>query len=140
MAKRKARAARFGTGATNGEVGAAGTEEKDDEAARALERAKRFGTGQTAMGKLDEALPSERERGKKRNRTEEGGELQDPGLLRKSRGRGGFRGAFRGRRPVGGPHGGSAAARPAGVQKPSAYSSDKDRAAAEARKKRFTAA
>ena len=122
MAKRKARAARFGTSATNGEVGATGTEEKDDEAARALERAKRFGAGQTAMGKLDEALPSERERGKKRNRTEEGGELEDPGLLRKSRGRGGFRGGFRGRRTAGGPPGGGAPSKPAGIQKPAAYS------------------
>lgn len=71
MAKRKARAERFGTQPSNGEVGAAGTESKDDEAERALERAKRFGIGQTAMGKLDQALPMERQ--KKRNRTEEGG-------------------------------------------------------------------
>ena len=137
MAKRKARAARFGTAPTNGETDPDGTEEKDDAAEKALERAQRFGTGQTAMGKLDQALPMERERGKKRNRLEEGAELEDPGLIRKSRGRGGFRGGFRGRRKVGGPHGGAGGARPAGVQKPSAYTSDKDKAAADARKARF---
>ena len=145
MAKRKARADRFGTAATpvtegaNGETGAEGAENKEDEAQRALERAKRFGTGQTAMGKLDEALPSERERGpKKRGRMEENDAvMDDPGLIRKGgfSGKGGFRGRGRGRdaRPGSRPRG----ERPGGVQKQAAYSNDQDRSAAEARKKRF---
>ena len=143
MAKRKARAARFGTAPDEGDIGAAGTEEKDDEAARALERAKRFGTGQTAIGKLDQALPMDRERGKKRSRGEEGAELEDTGLLRRGRGRGGLRGGMRGRRGVGGPHGGGGGgggARGGRVQKPVSVMSEGDKAAAEARRKRFAAA
>ena len=149
MAKRKARADRFGTApapateGANGETGAAGTENKEDEAHMALERAKRFGTGQTAMGKLDEALPSERERGpKKRGRMEENDAvMDDPGLIRKGfggRGRGGLRGRGRGRdaRPGSRPRG----ERPGGVQKQAAYSNDQDRSAADARKKRFAVA
>lgn len=142
MAKRKARAERFGTGnaAANG-TGAAGTENADDEAERALERAKRFGTGQTAMGKLDEALSTERERGlRKRGRTDEDSTLDDSGLRRgfggHGRGRGGrFRG--RGGRDNSRRRQGD---RPTGVVKGSAaFSSDADRLAAEARKKKFAA-
>jgi hypothetical protein len=76
------------------------------------------------------ALSQERERGVKR-KGEGMGELDDPGLLRRGRGRGGFRGRRRG---VG-------VGRPEGVGKTgTAYSSERDRAAAEARKKRFAAA
>ncbi|KAK4940963.1 hypothetical protein LTR10_019007 [Elasticomyces elasticus] len=141
LAKRKARAERFGT--ANEDVGAAGTEDADTEAARALERAKRFGTGQTAMGKLDEALPSEFGRaGRKRGRTEETSAMDDPALRRNfsGRGRGGGRGGrFRGRgrddsrRRTG--------ERPTGVAKSSnVFSSEADRLAAEARKQKFASA
>lgn len=161
MAKRKARAARFGTGVatetttTDGENATSTTETNNagagqDEATKALERAKRFGvTSTTAMGKLDEALPTERERGsRKRGRPTNDGDaagggdvsMDDPGLLRKG---GGFRGGRGGRR--GGRQGsrGPRGERPEGVQKSTgavAYTSDRDRLAAEARKKRFAAA
>ena len=125
MAKRKARAERFGTAPTNGD--ATESAEKTDEAAQNLERAKRFGTGENAMGKLDQALSTERERGAKRKGGAEGAELEDAGLIRKFRGRGGFRGAPR--RKVGGPHG--------GAPRPAAYNNEKDKAAADTRKKRF---
>ncbi|KAK5052499.1 hypothetical protein LTR84_002363 [Exophiala bonariae] len=140
MAKRKARAERFGTAnaAANG-TEATGAEEADKETEKNLERAKRFGTGQTAMGKLDEALPTERERGsRKRGRTDEASTLDDAGLRRgfggHGRGRGGrFRG--RGGRDNSRRRQGD---RPVGVTKPTgAFSSDGDRLAAEARKKKF---
>jgi SAP domain-containing ribonucleoprotein len=139
MAKRKARAARFGTATEDS--GATGTENKDNETQRALERAKRFGTGQTAMGKLDEALPMQREKGE-RKRVAEGNVMDDPGL--KGGRRGGKR--FRGGRGSGRPNGGgrqnsNRGERPTGVVKSQpAYVSDKDRLAAEARKKKFAAA
>ena len=141
MAKRKARAERFGTSvpAANAETGESAT---DTDALKALERAKRFGAGQTAMGKLDEALPAERERGsKKRDRTEESSAMDDPGLRRgfggrSGQGRGdrlrGRAGRDNSRRRTGD--------RPAGVSKPSAFTSEADRLAAEARKKKFAAA
>lgn len=137
MAKRKARAERFGTGnaAANGE----GTKDADNEEEKALERAKRFGTGQTAMGKLDEALPTERERGlRKRGRTDEDSTLDDAGLRKgfggHGRGRGGrFRG--RGGRDNSRRRQGD---RPTGVVKAAgAFSSEADRLAADARKKKF---
>ena len=65
LEKRKKRAARFGL------------QESAEDAAKALERAKRFGTGsegdQAAVKGLDEALPerTRRERGKKRGRDDE---------------------------------------------------------------------
>ncbi|KEF59977.1 uncharacterized protein A1O9_04825 [Exophiala aquamarina CBS 119918] len=135
MAKRKARAERFGTenAATNG------VDDADSEAQRALERAKRFGTGQTAMGKLDEALPTERGRGlRKRGRPDEDSPLDDAGLRRGFGGHGRGRGGrFRGR----GPRDNSRRRqgdRPTGVVKASAaFTSDADRLAAEARKKKF---
>lgn len=146
MAKRKARAERFGTGAAvaNGETGAADTEGADAEALRALERAKRFGTGQTAMGKLDEALPSELKRdSRKRVRTEEDSTMDDPGLRRSFGGRGrvggGRGGRFRGRGRDNSQrrHGD----RPGGVSKPGGvFSTEADRLAAEARKKKFASA
>lgn len=126
MKKRKARAERFGVPA----------EEPDAEARKADERAKRFGTGTAAnggVGKLDEALPVERERRGKREREGENG-IEDPGLRQ---GRGGKR-RFQGRRERNDKRGG----KPTGVQKSAskpapAFSSERDRAAAEARKKKF---
>ena len=53
--------------AANGETGESTT---DGDAEKALERAKRFGTGQTAVGKLDEALPEEHERGSRKRGVE----------------------------------------------------------------------
>ncbi|KAH0843918.1 hypothetical protein AYO21_08308 [Fonsecaea monophora] len=145
MAKRKARAERFGTSAapTNGDTGA---DTADGEAQRALERARRFGTGQTAVGKLDEALPEERERGsRKRGRTEESGTMDDPGLRKSFGGRGGRGGGGRGGRFRG--RGGRDNSRrrpgekPSGIPKQSGvFSTDADRAAAEARKKKFATA
>lgn len=136
MAKRKARAERFGTSAAPGANGDA-EESKEDDAQKALERAKRFGNSENAVGKLDMALSQERERGlKRKGGAERDVEMDDPGLLRRGRGRGGFRGRRRG---VGGP--GGRGGRPDGVRKEGlAYSSDRDRSAAEARKKRFAAA
>jgi SAP domain-containing ribonucleoprotein len=131
LKKRKARAERFGTAAATTEPT---TAELDAEALRALERAKRFGTGQTAegtgVGKLDEALPMEREKRGKRGLEESA--YDDPGLRQ---GRGGKR-RFHGR---GGRDNNRRGERPEGVKKQSMSVSDKDRAAAEARKKRFTA-
>ncbi|KIW15951.1 hypothetical protein PV08_06001 [Exophiala spinifera] len=145
MAKRKARAERFGTGAAvaNGETGAVGTEGADAEALKALERAKRFGTGQTAMGKLDEALPSDSKRdSRKRGRTEEDSTMDDPGLRRGfgGRGRGGGRGGrFQGRGRDNSQR--RRGDRPGGVSKPfGAFSTEADRLAAEARKKKFASA
>jgi len=142
MAKRKARAERFGTSApaANGESGESAT---DTDALKALERAKRFGAGQTAMGKLDEALPADRERGsRKRGRVEESSAMDDPGLRRGFGGRsdrGGRGDRLRGR-------GGRDNSRrrtgdkPTGVSKASAFTSEADRMAAEARKKKFATA
>ena len=130
IAKRKARAARFGT--ANTEDAAAETDDK------ALERAKRFGIqpSDTAVGKLDVALPTEGPKGRRRGPVKEGesapAAYEDPGLLRRGRG-GRFRGRGRGRRE------GSAGARPTGVEKSGGGHNDRDRAAAEARKKRFAA-
>ncbi len=132
LKKRKARAERFGTGAAT-ESGT--TAEGDAETLKALERAKRFGTGQTGdgngIGRLDEALPMERERKAKRSR--EDGIYDDPGL---KQGRGGKR-RFPGR---GGRSEGRRGERPDGVKKPASGMSDRDRTAAESRRKRFAAA
>lgn len=138
LAKRKARAERFG--AVNGD---SESKEADEEAQRALDRAKRFGTGaQTSLGKLDEALPLERERGgRKRGRAEGGGgALEDSGLRKNFRHQGGGGGRFHG---GGGRNGRDNSRRrqgekPTGVVKaPPAYTSETDRAAAEARRKKF---
>lgn len=116
MKKRQARAARFGVAA----------EEVDNEKEKALERAKRFGTdvsNNVGVKGLDEALPTERPR--KRGRLNEDDNRQG-GRERKSarsndrKGRGG-----------GGDKKGAVGA--------GAFSSEKDREAAEARKKRFAA-
>lgn len=136
MAKRKARAERFQTGGqASTEPETTETATADTDALKNLERAKRFGTGQTAIGKLDEALPSERERGprgKKRGTgaVDEDATLDDPGLKQNFNRKARFA-----QRKRGGP------GRPTAVAKPSnsAFSSDKDRQAAEARRKRFAA-
>ena len=137
LAKRKARAERFG--AVNGD---SENKEGDDEAQKALLRAKRFGTGAQSLGKLDEALPLERERGSRKRGRTEGGDGEDAGLRKNFRhqGGGGGRGRFRG---GGGRNGRDNSQRrqgerPTGVVKsPPAYTSEADRAAAEARKKKF---
>jgi SAP domain-containing ribonucleoprotein len=129
LKKRKARAERFGTGTTT-----TGSTQADGnaEALKASERAKRFGSGQTAsgtgVGKLDEALPMERE--KRGKRALEESAYDDPGLKHS---RGGKR-RFQGR---GGRDNNRRGERPEGVKKQSTSVSEKDRAAAEARKKRF---
>ncbi|ETN39758.1 uncharacterized protein HMPREF1541_05984 [Cyphellophora europaea CBS 101466] len=128
LAKRKARAARFGTSTET-----ATAEDPSAEQTKALERAKRFGVEQseTAIGKLDGALSNDGPKGRRRGPAKDGEAAanDDPGLLRRGRG-GRFRGRGRSRRE------GSAGARPTGVDKRSALSSV-DRAAAEARKQRF---
>ncbi|KIV90228.1 hypothetical protein, variant [Exophiala mesophila] len=140
LAKRKARAERFGT--VNGD---SENKEADDEAQKALQRAKRFGTGAQSLGKLDEALPLERERGSRKRGRTEGGGGEDGGLRKNFRhqGGGGGRGRFRGGGGGGGRNGRDKSQRrqgerPTGVVKsPPAYTSEADRAAAEARKKKF---
>lgn len=130
LEKRKKRAARFNTG---NEPTADATAGADDEAERALARAKKFGTESDAMSKLDQALSTEREgnrgrRGKDTSATE-ATVFDDPGL---KRGFGRRQGRGRGGR-------GNGSDRPSGVQK-SAMVSDKDKLAAESRRKRFAAA
>jgi SAP domain-containing ribonucleoprotein len=129
LKKRKARAERFGAPA----------QDLDAEVQKVAERAKRFGTegGENGgVGKLDQALPTERVRRGKRERDGEGA-LDDPGL---KQGRGGKR-RFQGR----GRRNDKQGEKPTGVQKAAskrtgAFSSEKDRLAAEARKKKFATA
>lgn len=130
LKKRKARAERFGTATAATESTAAGA---DAEALKALERSRRFGTGHvtdgTGVSKLDEALPMEREKRGKRGLEESA--YDDPGL--KQGGRGGKR-RFPGR---GGRDNDRRGERPDSVQKQVMSMSEKDKAATEARKKRF---
>lgn len=124
MARRKARAERF---KLETEVDAEGQATEEDvaepEALKKLERAKRFGEGQTGLSKLDEALPAEDPRGRRDRKRH----ADDSHSNRRGRG-------FNKRRG-GGP------AKPTGVTKPAiAFTSKEDRSAAEARKKRFAAA
>lgn len=107
LAKRQKRAARFGIDQSD--------EKKDDEALKALERAKRFGTDTQAVKGLDAPLPEKSRAGKRgRGRDDEEG------------GGGGRRGGGkRSRVREGGGGGGGAGL------------NEKDRLAAEARKKRF---
>ena len=134
MAKRKARAERFGTGGqANADSEVTETASADTDALKALERAKRFGAGETAIGKLDEALSSERgPRGRKRGAgpVDENSTMDDPGLKRNFNRKGGLA-----NRKRGGP------GKPTGIGKPSGTpgGNDRDRHAAEARKKRFAA-
>lgn len=110
LSKRKARAARFGI------------KESDTDALKAIERAKKFGTGdagdRVAVKGLDEALP---EHGVKRGRGRDDGEGRGEEKRSRVRGGGGRRG--RSGTPKGG-KGGSGL-------------SEKDRLAAEARKAKF---
>lgn len=129
MEKRKARAERFNTGAqSNADATTTETATPDTDALKNLERAKRFGAGQTAIGMLDDALPNERGRGKKRGAGAEASALDDPGLKKNFSKAGRFGNRKRGN-----------GSKPTGVVKStsSAYNSDKDRQAADARKKRF---
>lgn len=134
IAKRKARAAKFGI------------KEDDSEAIRALERAKRFGTGMPGeqqagaaaesgsmgMRRLDEALPERRDR--KRGRGEQQDALEDDGLRRR-RGGGRFRG--RGGRVEKRQRTDGVAASAGGK---ASWMSEADQAAAERRKNRFATA
>lgn len=121
LRKRKARAEKFGIVA---ETGAETTE-----AEKILERAKRFGTGASndsgaGVNRLDQALPNERAR--KRSRGDEQG-----GRGGKRRNNGGRNRHQNNDRKGTNPSGRSNAPKP--------VFSDKDRAAAEARKNRFAA-
>ncbi|KAF6240458.1 hypothetical protein HO173_001126 [Letharia columbiana] len=119
LAKRQKRAARFGN------------QESDEDALKAIERAKKFGTGdvgdRVAVKGLDEALPERAARGQKRGRGGDDGGRRD-GREKRSKVRGGGR---NGRERSGTPKD--------GVKKAGSGLSDKDRSAAEARKKRFAA-
>lgn len=123
IAKRKARAERFKL-ATAPAPEAEVTEEAtaDPEALKNLERAQRFGTGQSAVSKLDEALPAEDPRGRRGRKRH----AEDTNGTR--------RGRFGKARRGGGP------GKPTGVTKPAAaFNNQADKDAAEARKKRFAA-
>lgn len=119
IAKRQKRAARFGI------------QENSDDALKALERAKKFGTGsegdKSAVKGLDEALPErvKRERGTKRGR-EESKDVR-PGAKRRESGR------RDDTRPV------KYDSKPQAKGRVSELS-EKDKLAAEARKKRFSTA
>jgi len=124
LAKRKARAAKFGI------------QESNEDALKALERARKFGTGsegdKVAVKGLDQALP---ERGVKRGRAGDGREEGRQG--KRSKVRGGGRNEARkdgrnGRERSGTPKGGRRAG--------GGGYSEADRAAADKRKARFTAA
>lgn len=119
LAKRQKRAARFGI------------QESSDDALKALERAKRFGTGEVgdkaAVKGLDEALPERAARVRKRER-EGDNEGRRDGREKRSRVRGGGRNR---RERSGTPKD--------GVKKAGGALNEKDRLAAEARKKRFAA-
>lgn len=127
LRKRKARAEKFGIVAETGS--------DTTEAEKVLERAKRFGTGTSndqgvGINRLDQALPNERER--KRGRGHDQG-----GRGGKRRNNGGGHNGGRNRpqnnaRKGNNPTGRSNAPKP--------VFSDKDRAAAEARKNRFATA
>lgn len=133
MARRKQRAERFKTVASaNADAEATETATTDTDALKALERAKRFGEGGNAIGLLDQALPSERQRGSRNKRgggaADESSALDDSGLKKNFNKKGRFN-----NRKRGGP------GKPTGVAKPSssAYTNEKDKQAAEKRKQRF---
>jgi SAP domain-containing ribonucleoprotein len=146
LEKRKARAARFGLPV-----------ESDSEAVKALERAKKFGTaageeGKVVVGGLDSALP-ERARKRGREREERGGEEEKGAKRQDSRRREGRGGRGRGGRDGGRGQNGRgagegkkaegakvAAGKGEGAKSATGAVSEKDKLAAEARKKRFAAA
>ena len=120
LAKRQKRAARFGI------------QESSEDALKALERAKKFGTGdagdRVAVKGLDEALPERAAKGQKRGRGRDDEGRRD-GRDKQSRVRGGGRsGRERSATPKD------------GVKKAGSGLNEKDRLAAEARKKRFASA
>ncbi|CRG86624.1 hypothetical protein PISL3812_03634 [Talaromyces islandicus] len=119
LEKRKARAAKFGIVSETGDAAT--------EADKALERAKRFGTTQSApaINGLDQALP---EKSHKRGRGDDQG------------GRGGKRRNFGGRNRHRGRNNGPSDKQAGRSNAPKPVYSDKDKAALEARKKRFAAA
>ncbi|QKX53044.1 uncharacterized protein TRUGW13939_00115 [Talaromyces rugulosus] len=119
LEKRKARAAKFGIVSEAGD----NTTESD----KTLERAKRFGTSESApaINGLDQALP---EKSHKRGRGDDQG------------GRGGKRRNFGGRNRQRGRNNGPSDKQAGRGNAPKPVYSDKDKAALEARKKRFTAA
>lgn len=123
LKKRKARAEKFGV--------VAETTSDSTEAEKTLERAKRFGTSGSAdsgvgVNRLDQALPAERERKRGRGGDEHGGR----GGKRRNVG-GGGRNRVQNRKTN------NQAGR---SNDPKPVFSGKDKAAADARKKRFTAA
>ncbi|MCJ1455431.1 hypothetical protein MMC28_005786 [Mycoblastus sanguinarius] len=122
LAKRQKRAARFGI------------QESDSDALKALERAKKFGTGdagdKSAVRGLDEALPERMARGQKRGRGRDEAATGGGGGGKRSRVRGGREG--RQRREGSGTPGKRTEGGASGL-------GEKDRLAAEARKKKFAA-
>jgi len=147
LAKRQARAARFGLTATT----TSSSDNKDKDAQKALERAKKFGTisddTNAVVKGLDEALPERKKRG--RGERDEGEGRRGGSKVRRQQGGGGSggrdgggRGKRDGRRGGEGERaksGNQAAAAAASPAKANG-ASEKDRVAAEARKKRFAAA
>lgn len=147
LAKRQARAARFGLTATT----TSSSDNKDKDAQKALERAKKFGTisddTNAVVKGLDEALPERKKRG--RGERDEGEGRRGGSKVRRQQGGGGGggrdgdgRGKRDGRRGGEGERaksGNQAAAAAASPAKANG-ASEKDRVAAEARKKRFAAA
>ncbi|GAM86120.1 hypothetical protein ANO11243_041310 [Dothideomycetidae sp. 11243] len=122
IAKRRARAAKFGT------------DPEGDETLKALERAKRFGEKDVA-GKLDSALPEKRERNKRGREGEEAGGERKRRLPQQQNGQ-------RGPRERGGQgEKRTPAAAPRGEKKDGAgapgWMNDADRAKMEARKAKF---
>ncbi|MCJ1309344.1 hypothetical protein MMC25_003003 [Agyrium rufum] len=143
LAKRKARAARFGL------------QENTEEATRSLERSKRFGTGSAgdkegaeavaAVKGLDEALPQRKKRGRDRDESKEGEKRAGSRRRVNGGGGGGAAAAANGRTNGGGGGGGGRGAPSAPAAKkerkaPAAGMSDKDMEAAEKRKARFASA
>lgn len=140
LKKRKARAEKFGI-----------TEDSKAaiaEAEKKLERAKRFGAGveekaEAGVGKLDQALPSEKERSRKRGRGEEqatrGGKRRDFGGRNQGRNNRGGRGGNRNNTGRQGQQQQQRSNNSNGNSNGNAGSgmSEKDRLALEARKKRF---
>lgn len=139
LEKRRARAAKFGLSTD------------DSDTIKALERAKRFGTGpvsadastdttkEVGVARLDQALPERPGRAMKRGREdtgEAGDTFEDPGLKRRGHGRR-FRGRSRGGAARGRGGDRSEATKPS-AGKASSWMNESDRTAAEARKARWT--
>jgi SAP domain-containing ribonucleoprotein len=132
IAKRKARAAKFGI--------KEGEEDPDAlEAIQKLERAKKFNESDGAINKLDTALPERREKRRRDGGDERGGDFKRRGG-RGGRNFGGRRGGDRGpRRDGGGDRRGPREERSGGGGggRGGSWMNESDRRAAEARKNRF---